>query len=465
VIKHTLTKVRYLLPVLILLCSVGMCLPARPAHADTTTYQNLGYPHADMPCEHSPYSTTGSCANYDWGPVHDGSQASTYSSRGYGYRNCTDYVAWKLQQYSVPNAKTSGLGNGGQWADNAHINSLAWSTTPKAGTAAVVPGNPGHVAFVESVNSDGTITVSEYNHDAKGDGDMWTGNPSSRGFSKYVDFGVNITSTSNVDAHILRTKKKVANDGAQQVYSATSSDVFESWWYNGGNGVHTSSLAHIPSNNIVDMDKVNQPDGVTQNLYTAVSDGVYETWWRPGDGPHTGKIINLANVKRITATISTANNQTTHLLYVLASDGPYEYWWQDGGDGIHSSRLTNIIDPVAFVKTTAPNGEDELYTATVGGVWESKWYPGQGITTTQVMGISQNNIQDIDKVSASDGTEVLWTAVPDGVWQAKWNGSSSITYTKPIVNQTNVKRIEARMQTSSQYQLYMATGDHVQETI
>jgi hypothetical protein len=67
-----------------------------------------GYPHPTVPCAHAPYATTGFCPGYDWGPVHADAPgytvATTYSARGYGYRNCTDYVAWKLESLGISTA-------------------------------------------------------------------------------------------------------------------------------------------------------------------------------------------------------------------------------------------------------------------------------------------------------------------------------------------------------------------------
>lgn len=164
------------------------------AYATTITYDDLSYPWA---------SATYVDANYDWGfstcPDND-SGCMTFSGylKGVKYgeadpwkyylRNCTSYVAWRESNLG---ANPSGLGNGGDWYDKAP--ETMRSTTPKAWDAAVEPGttsNPyGHVAFVESVNSDGTITVSEYNYDGKGDGDKRTGTAASMGFTEFVDFG------------------------------------------------------------------------------------------------------------------------------------------------------------------------------------------------------------------------------------------------------------------------------------
>jgi hypothetical protein len=163
----------------------GFLADAGAARADT-----LGYPWYNAPCE---FGSAGglTCANpnnpydlYDWGEYVNG-VFQPYRN-GYEYRNCTDYVQWKESTVGV--TVPSNLGNGGQWYANAPASEQ--SNTPQAWDAAVVPGNPGHVAFVESVNPDGTITVSEYNHDAHGNGDMRTATASSMGFTKFVNFGV-----------------------------------------------------------------------------------------------------------------------------------------------------------------------------------------------------------------------------------------------------------------------------------
>ncbi|HEX7963145.1 MAG TPA: FG-GAP-like repeat-containing protein [Candidatus Saccharimonadales bacterium] len=161
---------------------------ARPALAYA---DDLSYPWHDAPCK---FGSNGgaSCANpddqsdvYNWGIVNADGSFSPYRN-GYEYRNCTDYVQWKVGTYgaSVP----GNLGNGGRWYDNSPAEKR--TVTPKAGEAAVVPGTLGHVAFVEAVNTDGTITVSEYNHNKDGTGDKRTGKPADMGFTEFIDFGV-----------------------------------------------------------------------------------------------------------------------------------------------------------------------------------------------------------------------------------------------------------------------------------
>ncbi len=85
------------------------------------------------------------------------SSAPRGSSAGntYAYGNCTWYV--KNRRGDLPNM----LGNGGSWAANASRQGFATGSTPRAGAVAE---QPGHVAYVESVNGDGTVTISEMNY-------------------------------------------------------------------------------------------------------------------------------------------------------------------------------------------------------------------------------------------------------------------------------------------------------------
>ncbi|HET7380756.1 MAG TPA: CHAP domain-containing protein [Gaiellales bacterium] len=147
-----------------------------------------------MPCAHRPYTRRGTghwCRGYDWGPIRDTdprySVSTTHSSRGYGYRNCTDYVAWRLQKRGIPLAMFTGLGDGGDWAKAAAARGIVVNARPAVGSAAVQPGEPGHVAYVDSVRG-ATITVSEYNKKGDGTYDTRTGNARALGFARFVHF-------------------------------------------------------------------------------------------------------------------------------------------------------------------------------------------------------------------------------------------------------------------------------------
>jgi len=117
-----------------------------------------GYPWGYAACIHTG-QVEGPCSNYDW--AVDGSIWNPQTG-GYGYRNCTDYVAWKIRSEGryVP----AGLGNAKDW-DNRY----PADSTPSPGDAAVSnSGTYGHVMYVEAVHGNGTITISDYNRAGTG---------------------------------------------------------------------------------------------------------------------------------------------------------------------------------------------------------------------------------------------------------------------------------------------------------
>lgn len=88
---------------------------------------------------------------------------ATYGYNGYDYGYCTWYVANRRAQIGRP--VPMNLGNAYTWDDRARAMGLSVGTTPQVGAAVVTSTsrNPGHVAFVEAVNGDGTIWISEMN--------------------------------------------------------------------------------------------------------------------------------------------------------------------------------------------------------------------------------------------------------------------------------------------------------------
>lgn len=73
----------------------------------------------------------------------------------YAWGQCTWYA--KNKRPDLPNA----LGNGGQWVARAAALGYATGSTPRAGA---IGEEPGHVVYVESVNGDGSVNISEMNY-------------------------------------------------------------------------------------------------------------------------------------------------------------------------------------------------------------------------------------------------------------------------------------------------------------
>lgn len=87
------------------------------------------------------------------------SSASYSSDNTYDYGYCTWYVKEK-RGASLPNM----LGNANMWYWNAQRTGLPTGSTPVAGAVGTTTrGALGHVVYVESVNGDGTIQISEMN--------------------------------------------------------------------------------------------------------------------------------------------------------------------------------------------------------------------------------------------------------------------------------------------------------------
>lgn len=80
-------------------------------------------------------------------------------------RQCVSYTAWKVYQKNGYMPYWGGRGNANQWPAAARSSGYAVGTTPRAGSVGVImAGTYGHVVWVESVNGNGTINISQYNY-------------------------------------------------------------------------------------------------------------------------------------------------------------------------------------------------------------------------------------------------------------------------------------------------------------
>lgn len=93
-------------------------------------------------------------------------QRGSSSGNRYTPGYCTWYV--KNKRPDLPN----NLGNAHTWAVRAAAQGIPTGTSPRAGAVGVsTAGDLGHVVYVERVNGDGTITISEMNY-----GGLWQTN-------------------------------------------------------------------------------------------------------------------------------------------------------------------------------------------------------------------------------------------------------------------------------------------------
>ena len=110
--------------------------------------------------------------DYPWYYELSEDQGASLSPLNYYYRQCTDFVAWRLNRdagsFEAPfkfvwsNLTPTG-GNASQWEYAWEQKGWPVSKTPIVGSVAWF-GWSNHVAYVKAVNPDGTIVVEEYNY-------------------------------------------------------------------------------------------------------------------------------------------------------------------------------------------------------------------------------------------------------------------------------------------------------------
>ncbi len=109
--------------------------------------------------------------DYPWPAALHLGQGGGLSPLRYYYRECVDFVAWRLNRdqgsYSAPfkwdwSSMTPGGGSAISWKYQWEAHGWEISSTPQPGWVAWFGGG-NHVAYVKTVNGDGTILVEEYN--------------------------------------------------------------------------------------------------------------------------------------------------------------------------------------------------------------------------------------------------------------------------------------------------------------
>ncbi len=98
-----------------------------------------------------------------WAWSHGGVNGDGSDPLGYGCRQCVSYTAWKVGQ------RTGQFpyywGNANMWPASASAAGFTTGSTPAENSVGVISaGQYGHVVWVEKVNGDGTINVSQYNY-------------------------------------------------------------------------------------------------------------------------------------------------------------------------------------------------------------------------------------------------------------------------------------------------------------
>jgi len=109
--------------------------------------------------------------DYPWWDQTPDDYGGGLSPLRYYYRECVDFVAWRLNRDAgVTSAPFkwdwSNLASGSAyaWADAWASKGWPTSSEPVIGAVAWFPYN--HVAYVQSINSDGSVNIEEYNQNS-----------------------------------------------------------------------------------------------------------------------------------------------------------------------------------------------------------------------------------------------------------------------------------------------------------
>jgi len=91
-------------------------------------------------------------------------QDSVIDDWGMYNRECVSYTAFRVAASGRNMPYWGGRGNANQWVNDAESAGIPVDHNPRAGDVAIsLAGAFGHAMYVESVNGDGTINISQYN--------------------------------------------------------------------------------------------------------------------------------------------------------------------------------------------------------------------------------------------------------------------------------------------------------------
>ena len=114
---------------------------------------------------------------------------NTIDNWGMYNRECVSYTAFKVYQNYGYMPYWGGHGNANEWPGNARAAGIPTSSTPRVGSVAIWNvGYYGHAMWVEAVNADGSIVISQYNYSFDGKYSVMRISPSMAANFTYIYF-------------------------------------------------------------------------------------------------------------------------------------------------------------------------------------------------------------------------------------------------------------------------------------
>lgn len=427
--KHLINRWSTLfVAVLIAATAVPQILSISPVHAD-----DGGYPWSGALCAWTGLAT-GSCTNYDWGyttcPSGDSYCTSTNQINGYyqlddwgyGFRNCTSYAAWRINQtFNVSNI--TGWGNAATW-NTGYTSPQPYAVyspstyTPQVGDIAQwgseVAGGFGHVAYVWNVSTVNGVTIA----------DLWDYNQAGTGL--FSASNTTASNSENTPDHYIHIGTVSTNPGlgggAASTRGNTKFDVFVEQASPSG----SSNLGHI--------------------WYDGTAGGWYNWENIPNDQLMTSQPAAVSwSGSRIDVFARGQNGDLIHDWY----DGSQWYNWESlGGCIIGQPSVTSWgpgrLDVFAEgCNTTGANLYHIFYANNAWAPWESI---GAGQVINSAPAAVAWSSGRLDIFSQDSNNDLIHTFYTNNAWNSSWDNLGGCVVGAPAASSRGVGMLDAWLQ-------------------
>ncbi|MFJ9785786.1 CHAP domain-containing protein [Amycolatopsis sp. NPDC101161] len=396
------------------------------------------------------------------------SMDSMIDSWGMYNRECTSFVAWRL--HSRNGFEMPFHDNASGWGPDAQARGYVVNPTPAAGSVAWWAD--GHDAWVESVNSGGTITVEEYNHSLTGTYGERT--IAANAVSGYIHFKDIISAPPAVPTHeSMQPAAQTLTGGFvvfgrgndQQLYNAWQSAPGSSWTpfqpVTSGGGLSAPPAIY------------READG-RFSAYAVNTSGTLLTTWQtsPGSAWQPWTVIGGSGVTGIPIVERASTGGL--VVFVRGVDGQLYNTWQPSAGS--SWVALQVVTPGGSLTGTPaihrePDGRFSAYAINSNGILISTWQsaPGSAWQPWAVIAggtpLAGKAVVDV----ASTGGLVLFARGTDGqlynAWQPltrldvgstadrrRWRQSRGLTRHPPGVRRP-VLRLRGQLQRGAAHKL------------
>ena len=276
---------------------------------------------------------------------------SKLDSWGYRNRECTSFVAWRLHDrnhFEMPWA----IGHAYQWTGWARNHGTAVNRTPAVGSVASrIGGN--HVAWVDAVHRNGTVTIEEYNHGFDGTYSNRTVATTGFEFIHFKDLVVPGTGWSTAPPVIASGRNA---DGRLEVfYVGGDNAIWQRWQVSpGGRWSAEFRLGGIARSVAVATNR----DGRLEAFYVGIDNAIWHRWQvSPGGG-----WSSESRLGGWASSVAAARNRDGRLevFYVGGDNAVWQRWQVSPGGGWSGEvRLGGTAKDVAAA--TNRDGRLELF--------------------------------------------------------------------------------------------------------